>query len=125
MCVGVTLQFRLGLHVLAVIEVIVAVAVVGIECLRAARDSSFNPWEDGLLEGVAVAILLLSPLTLPGIATVAEWVATAYLLAFYESKLARALLKQVPLCCAAATATVAFNAALRSLPAPSLLFFVP
>ncbi len=76
-------------------ELVVVGVVVALECVRAALDESFSPWEDGLLEGVAVAVLLLSPITVPSIATLGEWVTTAYLLAFYENKLARAVKKQV------------------------------
>jgi hypothetical protein len=83
------------MYLLSVVELVTVCIVVALECVRAALDEDFSPWEDGLLEGVAVAVLLLSPLIVPSVATLGEWVTTAYLLAFYETKLARAVKKQV------------------------------
>ena len=45
------------MYLLSVVELVTVCIVVALECVRAALDEDFSPWEDGLLEGVAVAVL--------------------------------------------------------------------
>ena len=83
-------QFRAAMQVFGWAQIaLIVLLIVGL-CVRSSRTTAFTGWSQGVLEGLSVGILLLSPGLLPLLAVLGEWFGTAYVLAYLEAAVVRA-----------------------------------